>query len=66
MFTNFIQLLLLIFMVYVCIHTIVNRICCCIEQVAIAKAFTRFNELQKKSFKEFEQNLKEFHMDDGK
>lgn len=66
MVMTFIQLMLMIFMLYLCIYTIVNRICTCIEQVQIAKAFRTFNESNKKSMDEFGKNIKEMCMDDGK
>lgn len=66
MFTSFLQLLLLIFMIYVCIYTLVNRVCECLEKVSIAKSFSKFNEAKKETFKEFEKSFKELNMDDGK
>lgn len=66
MVMTFIQLMLMIFMLYLCIYTIVNRVCACIEQVQIAKSFRTFNESNKKSLDEFEKNIRDMSMDDGK
>lgn len=66
MVMTFMKLMLMIFMLYLCIYTIVNRVCACIEQVQIAKSFRIFNESNKKSMDEFEKNIRDMSMDDGK
>lgn len=66
MVMTFIQLMLMIFISYLCIYTIVNRVCTCIEQVQIAKTFRIFNESNKKRMDEFGKNIRDMSMDDGK
>lgn len=39
---NYFNLAILTFMVYICAYTIINRICTCIEQCVIAKAYGKF------------------------
>ena len=39
---NYFNLAILTFIVYICVYTIINRICTCIEQCSIAKAYSKF------------------------
>ena len=64
MITSFIQLLIVIFMVYICLYTIIDRICKCIEQSNISKAFKEINKGG--NCKDFMDSLANLPTDNGK
>ncbi len=46
---NFFQVTLMIFLIYICLYSLVNRICKCIEYCAVGKAYKEVAALTDKS-----------------
>lgn len=43
---SFLNYLVLIIVAFICVYTVINRICECVEKCAQAKAFVKFTELE--------------------
>lgn len=41
---TFVQIVIIFIVLYLCIYTLINRICQCIEHCATARAYSKFRE----------------------
>ena len=41
---TFVQIVIIFIVLYLCIYTLINRICQCIENCATARAYSKFRE----------------------
>ncbi len=41
---TFVQIVIAFLIVYICVYTLINRVCQCIEHCATAKAYSKFRE----------------------
>lgn len=42
---NFLQIVVAVIILYLCIYALINRVCKCIEHCATARAYSKFREM---------------------
>lgn len=66
MINSFVQLLVLLTGIYLCVYTIIDRICNCIEKVTLMKSFAKYVKKTEKSMKEVTSDYVNYKNEYGK